>query len=79
MQQKKLLSFPSLVGGAPQTHPYAVLLSVLPPVVAGVAEHEQVGRQPIRAPVAALRSNSCDLGPPSQVNLQPLVPVRGQR
>ena len=37
-----------------------------------VAEHEQVGCEPIRAAVAALRSNSSDLGPPPQVHLQPL-------
>ena len=57
------------------THPYAVLLSVLPPVVSRVAEHEQVGRQPIGAAVAALRGDGRDLGPLAQVHLQPLVLV----
>lgn len=44
------------------THPYAVLLSVLLPVVSRVTEHQQVGRQPIRAAITALCGNSCDLG-----------------
>lgn len=57
------------------THPDAVLLSVLLPVVARVAEHQQVRRQPIGAAVAALCSDSSDLGPLAQADLQPLVPV----
>ena len=77
-RQKWISSSAPLVNSTPQTHPYTVFLSVLSPVVPCVAEHEQVGHQPIRATVAALRSYSCDLGPPSQVHLQPLVPVRGQ-
>lgn len=44
------------------THPYAVLLSVLLPVVSRVTEHQQVGRQPIRAAITTLCGDSCDLG-----------------
>lgn len=58
-----------------QTHPYTVLMSVLFPVVSRVAEHQQVRRQPIRAAVAALSGDSCDLGPLTQADLQPLIPV----
>lgn len=58
-----------------RTHPYTVLLPVLFPVVSRVAEHQQVRRQPIRAAVAALSSDGGDLGPLTQADLQPLIPV----
>lgn len=52
---------------------------MLSPVVSCVAEHQLVGSQPIGAAIASLRGNSCDSGPPSQINLQPLVPIWDKR
>ena len=57
------------------THVYTVFLSILSPVVPCVAEHQQVGRQPIRAAVAALRGDGGDVCPLTQVDLQPLISV----
>lgn len=62
-----------------ESYPEAVFLPVLPPVVSRVAEHQQVSCQPIRATVASLRGDSCDLRPPPQIHFQPLVSVRDER
>ena len=56
-------------------HPRTVLRPVLFPVVSRVAEHQQVGGQPVGAAVATLRGHRRDLGAPAQVHLQPLVAV----
>lgn len=61
------------------THVYTVLLSILSPVVPCVAEHQQVGRQPIRAAVAALRGNGGDVCSLTKVDLQPLISVWTER
>lgn len=70
----------SLISGyLKRAHPSAVLLPILFPVVSRVAEHQLVGRQPIRAAIATLRSDGSDACPPAQVHLQPLMWVRAQR
>lgn len=55
------------------TYPTAVLLPVLSPVMACVAEHEEVVSHPVGAAVSALGSDSCDLRPLAKIDLQPLM------
>lgn len=62
-----------------QTYPDGVVLPVLLPVAAGVAEHQRVARHPVRAPVPALGGHRHHLHSVSQVNLQPLLLVGLQR
>lgn len=62
-----------------QTYPDGVVLSVLPPVAAGVAEHERVAGHPVRAAVPALRGHRHHLHSVSQIHLQPLLLVGLQR
>lgn len=61
--------------GPVQTYPDGVVLSVLLPVAAGVAEHQRVAGHPVRAPVPALRGHCHDLHSVPQINLEPLLLV----
>lgn len=56
-----------------ETYPDTVLLAILLPVPAAVAEHQEVAGHPIGAPIPALGGHGSDLHPLSKVNLQPLV------
>ena len=56
-----------------ETYPDTVLLAILLPVPAAVAEHQEVAGHPVGAPVSSLGGHSCDLHSLSKVNLQPLV------
>lgn len=56
-----------------QTYPDGVVLSVLFPVAAGVAEHQRVAGHPVRAPVPALGGHRGDLHSVSQIYLEPLL------
>lgn len=51
------------------TYPDAVLLSILFPVPAAVAEHQEVAGHPVGAPISALSGHGSDLHPLSEVNL----------
>lgn len=60
-------------------YPDAILLSVRPPIMACVTEHEEVACEPIRAAVSALGGDGCNLRPLLQLDFQPLVLIRVQR
>lgn len=64
---------------AVRTYPDGVVLSVLFPVAAGVAEHQRVAGHPVWAPVPALGSDRDNLHSVSQINLEPLLLIWVQR
>ncbi len=77
---RSILSRQSMfLGEELKSYPDAILLSVRPPIMARVTEHEEVACDPIRAAVSALGGDGCNLRPLLQLDFQPLVLIRVQR